>query len=103
MTGAPLVTQASTVMCGHAGKATHTPSQIRVRASGAPAAVAADLFPVAGCALTGGPNPFCAVLTFTRPALRVRAGGRPVLTAASLPMGVGPGLPPTGQIRVRAQ
>jgi hypothetical protein len=34
--------------------------------------------------------------------MRVRAGGQPVVLHNSMPMGVGPGMVPAGQMRVTA-
>lgn len=100
--GAPVVTSATTVSCGHAGTATHTPSKMRVRIAGSPVAVASDQHMVAGCSLSSSSGPFCTVLTWTMPAMRVTAGGVPVLIQSSTPMGVGPGMVVSGQVRVTA-
>lgn len=100
--GTPVVTSATTVMCGHAGSATHVPSQMRVRIAGSPVAVASDQHVVAGCSLASSSPTFCTVLAWTVPAMRVRAGGQPVVLHNSMPMGVGPGMVPAGQMRVTA-
>jgi len=99
--GAPVVTQATTVMCGHAGSVTHTPTQVRVRVAGALVAVASDPFVVAGCTLL--PAPICVTLVWTVPAVRVKVGGQPVLTHSSMPVGIGPALVVAGQMRVTVQ
>lgn len=98
----PVVTSATTVMCGHGGSATHMPTQMRVRVSGSPVAVASDQHAVAGCSLSGSSGPFCTVLAWTAPAARVTAGGTPVLIQSSVPVGVGPGVVVSGQMRVTA-
>lgn len=100
--GAPVITQQTPVNCGHAGVATHIPTQVRVRAAGAPAALAADQHVVAGCALTGSPTAPCVVLAWTVPATRVRVSGQPVLVQTSVPIGTGPGIVMPGQVRVMA-
>ena len=100
--GVPIVTSATTVMCGHAGNATHIPTQMRVRIAGSPAALASDQHVVAGCSLTGSGSPFCTTLRWTVPAMRVRVGGQPVALHTSMPMGVGPGIVAAGQMRVTA-
>jgi len=99
----PVITSSSTVMCGHAGSATHIPTQVRVQAGGSPLAVASDQHTVAGCSLSGSSGPFCTVLSWTAPAARVQAGGVPVLVQSSVPMGVGPGIVVMAQPRVQAQ
>jgi hypothetical protein len=100
--GAPIVTSQTPVMCGHAGTATHIPTQVRVRVAGSPAAVASDQHAVAGCSLTGSGPPPCVVLAWTVPALRVKAGGQPVLVQTSIPIATGPGIVMPGQVRVQA-
>jgi hypothetical protein len=100
--GSPVVTSATTVMCGHGGTATHVPTQARVLVGGSPVAVSSDQHVVAGCGLSTSSGPFCTVLTWTVPALRVTAGGVPVLVQTSTPMGVGPGTVVSGQVRVSA-
>ena len=100
--GTPVITQQTTVMCGHGGSATPAPSQVRVKISGALAAVATDVYSVAGCALTGSPTPPCVVLQWLMPALRVKASGTPLLLNSSLPMATGPGVVIPGQMRVLA-
>lgn len=100
--GAPIITQQTTVMCGHGGSATPAPSQVRVKISGALAAVATDVYSVAGCALTGTGTPPCVVLQWLMPAMRVKVQGVPVLLNGSMPMATGPGIVIPGQVRVMA-
>jgi hypothetical protein len=100
--GAPVVTSATTVMCGHAGSATHIPTQMRVRIAGSPAALASDQHVVAGCSLASSSPTFCTMLAWTVPAVRVKAGGQPLALHTSMPMGVGPGIVVSGQMRVTA-
>lgn len=100
--GAPIVTSATTIMCGHAGSASHIPTQVRVRISGSPAALASDQHIVAGCTLASSTPTFCTVLAWTIPAIRVKVGGQPVALHTSMPMGVGPGIVAAGQMRVMA-
>lgn len=98
----PVVTSATTVMCGHGGSTTHSPTQVRVQVGGSPLAVSSDQHVVAGCSLSTSSGPFCTVLTWTMPALRVTVSGVPVLVQTSTPMGVGPGVVVAGQVRVSA-
>jgi uncharacterized Zn-binding protein involved in type VI secretion len=100
--GTPVVTSATTIMCGHAGSATHVPTQVRVRISGSPAALASDQHIVAGCSLASSTPTFCTTLAWTVPAMRVKVGGQPVALHTSMPMGVGPGIVAAGQARVMA-
>ncbi len=100
--GTPIISQQTTVICGHGGSATPAPSQVRVQISGALAAVATDVYSVAGCALTGTGTPPCLVLQWLMPAVRVTIGGVPVLLNSSMPMATGPGVVIPGQARVMA-
>ena len=101
--GSPVITTQTPVNCGHAGVATHIPTQVRVRAGGSPVAVASDQHAVAGCSLTSVPGAVpCVVLAWTVPGTRVRAGSIPVLVQTSIPMATGPGIVMPGQVRVLA-
>lgn len=100
--GTPIITSQTTVQCGHAGSATHVPTQFRVKISGSPAALASDQHMVAGCGLTGTTTPPCVTLAWSVPATRVRVSGQPVLVQTSLPMATGPGIVMPGQVRVMA-
>lgn len=101
--GTPVITQQTSVMCGHGGTATPAPSQVRVKIGGALAAVATDVYSVAGCALSSVPSPPCLVLQWLMPAMRVKVQGAPLLLNTSQPMAVGPGVVIPGQVRVTAQ
>ena len=100
--GAPVITSQTPVNCGHAGVATHIPTQARVRILGSPVALVSDQHAVAGCGLTGSPTAPCVVLAWSVPAVRVRVSGQPVLLQTSLPVAVGPGIVMPGQGRVLA-
>jgi hypothetical protein len=100
--GVPIITSQTMVICGHAGSASHVPTNMRVRAGGSPVAVATDQHMVAGCALTSVPSTPCTVLMWSVPAIRVRIGGVPALLQTSIPMGIGPGTVLAGQVRVMA-
>lgn len=68
------------VICAHApGQATPVVTNPRVKVSGQPIVVQTTQYAVAGCALTGTPNPPCATASWITAATRVRAGGVPVL------------------------
>lgn len=100
--GAPVITSQTPVNCGHAGVATHIPTQVRARAAGSPVALASDQHAVAGCALTGSGSAPCVVLAWSAPATRVRVSSQPVLIQTSIPTAVGPGIVLPGQVRVMA-
>jgi hypothetical protein len=69
----------ATVLCAHAGQAQPTAPFPRVLVSGMPVVTQACLYAVAGCALTGTPNPPCATAQFVVAATRVFAGGAPLV------------------------
>jgi hypothetical protein len=102
---APALTVGSVVTCSHAGPATATAPFPRVLLSGQPAVTIACPYVVAGCALTGSPNPPCATGQLLSGAVRVLAGGVPLATLASsstcIPTGT-PLTPLTTQPRVLA-
>jgi len=98
-----------TALGPHAGTVSVVPTNTRVMVNGAPAAVAADTFLVAGCAfnISGVPSP-CVMVNWTVTATRVKVGGQPVVTSASvgLTSGAAPPGPPSvlvTQVRVKAQ
>lgn len=101
--GTPILTSATTVICGHAGSTNHVPGQVRVKVAGSIVAVATDQHVVAGCSLASSSATFCTVLMWSAPATRVKAGGKPVLLNSSICTGVGPGTVVPGQIRVSGQ
>ncbi len=100
--GAPVITSQTPVNCGHAGVGTHVPTQMRVKISGSPVALASDQHVVGGCALSTTTTPPCLTLMWSVPAMRVKVSGQPVLVQTSLPMATGPGIVMPGQIRVMA-
>ena len=68
------------VICAHPpGQATPVVTNPRVKVSGQVIVVQSSQYAVAGCALTGSPNPPCATASWITAATRVRAGGVPVL------------------------
>jgi hypothetical protein len=75
-----LLHMGATVICAHApGQAQPTSSVARVKVSGQPVVVQTTQYTVAGCALTGTPNPPCATAQWLTGATRVMALGAPVL------------------------
>lgn len=74
------------VMCMHAGTATDSSPNTRVRVGGMAVATLADSFTIAGCTWTipgtTKPQP-CVKITWLAPATRVRIGGSPALLRAS--------------------
>ena len=102
---APILHLGATVLCAHAGQATPLSPFPRVLLSGQPAVTLATPYAVAGCALTGTPNPPCATAQWIVGAVRVSAGGAPVVTMAGqsvcVPTGT-PLMPLVAQTRVLA-
>jgi hypothetical protein len=82
----------ATVMCSHPpGQAQPTAPNPRVRVSNQPIVTQTTQYVIAGCALTGTPNPPCATAQWVSAATRVRAGNIPVLLQDSQAI-----CPPTG-------
>jgi hypothetical protein len=102
---APVLHLGATVLCTHAGQATPLAPFPRVVLTGQPAVTLATPYAVAGCALTGTPNPPCVTGQWIVGATRVLAGGAPVATMAGqslcVPTGT-PMLPVAAQTRVLA-
>jgi hypothetical protein len=102
---APILHLGATVTCTHAGQAVPLAPFPRVTLSGQPAVTLASPYAIAGCALTGTPNPPCASGQWTLGATRVLAGGTPVATltgqSTCIPTGT-PMLPLVAQARVLA-
>jgi hypothetical protein len=102
---APILHLGATVLCSHAGQATPLAPFARVLLSGQPAVTISCPYGVAGCALTGTPNPPCVTGQWLVGAARALAGGVPVATLAGsstcIPTGT-PMLPVAAQTRVLA-
>ena len=102
---APILHLGATVLCSHAGQATPLAPFPRVLLSGQPAVTLTSPYAVAGCALTGTPNPPCATAQWIAGALRVMAGGAPLVTmvgqSVCVPTGT-PLMPVVAQTRVLA-
>ena len=102
---APVLHLGATVLCTHAGQANPVAPFPRVLLSGQPAATISGPYAVAGCALTGTPNPPCVIGQWTAGAVRVTAGGVPLATMAGMstcvPTGT-PMMPVAAQTRVLA-
>jgi hypothetical protein len=100
---APALHLGAVVMCSHAGQATPVAPFPRVLLSGQPAVTLSSPYVIAGCALTGTPNPPCATGQWLVGATRVLAGGAPVasMTGSStcIPTGT-PLVPVSAQTRV---
>ena len=99
----PIVHVGATVLCSHGGQATPTAPFPRVLLSGQPAVTIASPYVIAGCALTGTPNPPCATGQWLTGAVRVLAGGAPLATMVGASTCIVPGtpmLPVTAQPRV---
>jgi hypothetical protein len=90
---APILHLGATVLCTHAGQATPLAPFPRLMLSGQPAVTLASPYAIAGCALTGTPNPPCATGQWIVGAARVMAGGVPVATMAGSSVCVPTGTP----------
>jgi hypothetical protein len=90
-------------ICAHAGRATPTVLNLRVRVSGRATVVVGPPWAIAGCAPASGPPP-CATAQWTTGTSRVRSMGLPLViqggTAVCVPT-AGPLLVTTVQTRVR--
>jgi len=93
---APVLHLGATVICMHAGPATPLTPFPRVLVSGQPVVTLSTPYAIAGCALTGTPNPPCVTAQWVMGALRVMAGGVPILlqTSQALCVPTGTGLLP---------
>ena len=89
----PIVTMGSTLMCAHAGQATATAPFPRVSVLGQPVVTLSTPYVVAGCGLTGSPNPPCVTAQWMVGASRVLAGGTPVAVQAGTSMCTPTGTP----------
>jgi hypothetical protein len=102
---APILHLGATVLCTHAGQATPLAPFPRVTLTGQPVVTIACPYAIAGCALTGTPNPPCVTGQWIVGAARVLAGGVPVATmlgsSTCIPTGT-PMLPVAAQARVLA-
>jgi hypothetical protein len=96
----------ATVICAHAGQAMPATPNPRVTVAGQPTVTMAAVYTIAGCALTGTPNPPCATATFLTSATRLTSGGQPLLLQDSRSTCVPTGTPLTivvTQVRVKGQ
>jgi hypothetical protein len=102
---APILHLGATMQCSHAGTATPTAPYPRVTVSDQAVVTISTQYVIAGCALTGTPNPPCATAQWSTGATRVKSMGQPVLLKDSQSL-----CTPTGtaltvmmtQIRVKA-
>lgn len=102
---APALHLGAVVICSHAGSALPAAPFPRVLLSGQPVVTLSSPYVIAGCALTGTPNPPCVTGQWLTGAVRVLAGGVPVATMVSASTCVAPGtpmLPLSAQARVLA-
>src|SRR3954466_8339013 len=90
---APILHVGATVLCAHAGQATPLAPFPRVMLSGQPAVTLTSPYAIAGCALTGTPNPPCVAGQWVAGATRVVAGGAPVVTMVGQSVCMAPGTP----------
>ena len=87
---APILTQAETIMCPHAGTVTVIPTRLTVQIAGSPVLVMTDPGTIAGCTfqISGAPAP-CVSVLWTMPAVSVTAQNAPVLLSSSICMCIG--------------
>jgi hypothetical protein len=101
-----LLDMTSLVSCAHVpGKAQPAAPNPRVKVGGNPIVTQSTTYAVAGCALTGSPNPPCATAQWSTGATRVKSLGQPVLLKDSQSLCTPTGTPLTvmmTQIRVKA-
>jgi hypothetical protein len=83
----------ATVICAHAGQAQPTVPNPRVMVSSQPTVTLAAPWVIAGCALTGTPNPPCVTANWIVGATRVTSQGQPLLLLDSQSVCVAPGTP----------
>lgn len=99
-----LLDATSQLLCAHGGQAQPTAPAGRVKVGGQPIVTQSATYAVAGCALTGTPNPPCATAQFASAAIRVKSMGQPVLLQDSQSMCTPTGTPLSvlvTQIRVK--
>ena len=80
----------ATVICAHAGQAQPTVPNPRVMVSSQPTVTLAAPWVIAGCALTGTPNPTCVTANWIVGATRVTSQGQPLLLIDSQAVCVAP-------------
>jgi hypothetical protein len=78
-----LIDVGAQLLCAHGGQAKATTPSPRVKLGGQPALTVATMHAVAGCGLTGTPNPPCVTAQWLVGATRVQSMGQPVLLADS--------------------
>jgi hypothetical protein len=83
----------ATVICSHGGQAQPTVPNPRVMVSGQPTVTLSGPYVVAGCGLTGSPNPPCVTANWVAGATRLLSGGQPLLLQDSQAISVAPGTP----------
>jgi hypothetical protein len=89
----PIVHLGATVLCSHGGTATAVTPFPRVLVNGQPVVTLATQYAIAGCALTGTPNPPCVTGQWVIGAVRVLAGGQPVAVQSGTSVCLAPGTP----------
>ena len=81
----------ATIMCMHAGQALPVVTNPQVTVGGQPIVTQSSTYSIAGCSLTGSPNPPCVTAQWVMAATRVQAGGVPVLLQDSQAVCAAPG------------
>lgn len=95
----------ATIICAHAGQAQPLAPNPRVVFGGQPSVTMTSPYVIAGCALTGTPNPPCVTAQILTGATRVLAGGAPLVLFDSQSICTPTGTPMTvlvTQVRVKA-
>lgn len=103
-----LLHMGATVLCAHAGQASPTVTDLRVKVSGQAIVTIAAPYTIAGCTFPPPPAAIgpCVTGTWLTAALRVKASGVPVLLQDSQSLTVPPATPMSvvvTQVRVKAQ
>jgi hypothetical protein len=99
-----LLDATSQIICAHGGQAQPTAPAQRVKVSGQAIVTQTTTHAVAGCGLTGTPNPPCATAQWVSAAARVTSSSQPVLLQDSQSQCVPTGTPLTvmvTQVRVK--
>jgi len=100
-----LLDVSATLICAHGGQAQPSVPNPRVKLGGQPSVAQSASYLVAGCGLTGTPNPPCASAQWVTGAVRVKSGGQPLLLQDSQSLCTPTGTPLNvlvTQVRVKA-
>lgn len=96
-----LLSENTTIACGHGGSVAFIPTASRVKVRGGPVATIADHYSVTGClfSTSAGPHP-CSTVNWQNPATRIRVNGSPVLLRSSAGLTQAADQAPQGLVQV---